>query len=259
MRRCILKSRSKLTTVILSIVIAVFILSGSIAAPILNRSLYYSQIESLNLVERTGYSEETIRAAFDEMMDYCVGGGEDSGLEFGTGDLAWSEEGKSHFDDVARLFSMDIFILEVSLGFLLLFLFSRLLIGKDDKIGEVSSQTGHLANVAPGSLGSEKTRFLHPYRFLGRGPLFWGPVVMAALFAVLGAIASRDFDSFFVKFHHVFFPGKDNWIFYEDQDEIIRILPEEVFMNFAIVILVVLLVGCAVSIIADFVVGRRAK
>ena len=251
-------AKSKLTTIVLSVSIALFILTGAIAVPIFFRGLYYSQIEKLNLVESTGYSEETIREAFDEMMDYCVGGGAGSGYKFGTGQLKWSEEGKAHFDDVAGLFSMDIFLLEISAGLLVLFLFSRLLVGTDDRVGQVSSQTGHLANAAPGSLGAERTRYLHPERILGRGPLFWGPIILIVVFGAIGLMASRDFDSFFVKFHQLFFPGKDNWIFDEAKDEIIKILPEQVFSNFALIIFGIIIGLSVISILVDFVLATRS-
>ena len=246
-------------TIILSVSIALIILTGSILVPILFRGLYYSQIDKLNLVEQTGYSEETIREAFDEMMDYCTQGGEEAGRTFGTGTLKWSEEGKAHFDDVTKLFNMDIFLFEVAVAVPILFFVAKIIVGRDDKIGEVSTVTGHLANSAPGSIGAEKTRHLHPDRILGRGPLFWGPVVLVALFGIIGAVAARDFSGFFVKFHEVFFPGKENWIFDEAQDEIIKILPEEVFRNFALIILAVIIAASVVCILADLVMGRRTK
>ncbi len=248
--------QKKIVTILLSIVIALFLLSGSIACPILIRPLYYSQIDRLNLVERSGYSEETIKTAFNEMMDYCTGGGEDAGIEFGTGELAWSEEGKAHFDDVERLFSLDILIMEISAIIIVVFVGAKIITGGDDRFGQVSTLTGHLSNTAPGSLGSERTALLHPYRFAGHGPLFWGPVILLVVFAIIGVVAAMDFDSFFVKFHHLFFPGKDNWIFDETKDEIIRILPEDVFANFALIILVILIVSCVGCIIADFIIGR---
>ena len=251
--------KSKLTTIVLSVSLAVFILTASIAIPIIFRGFYYSQIESLNLVEKSGYSEEVIIEAYDEMMDYCTEGGAGAGKVFGTGSLAWSEEGKAHFDDVQSLFDMDFFLMEVSLAVLILFLFTKFLIGRDDKLGSVSSQTGHLSNVAPGSLGAQKTKYLHPERFLGRGPLFWGPIILVVVFGVIGILAAKDFDGFFVKFHHLFFPGKDNWIFDETKDEIIKILPEEVFQNFATKIITILLGSSIVSIIVDFLLGLRKK
>ena len=216
----------KLLYLITSVFIGLFILSASIACPILIRGLYYHQIESLDLVERSGYSEETIREAFDEMMDYCTKGGESSGMTFGTGTLKWSEPGKAHFDDVERLFSLDFTLLKISAVILILFIAHRFVLNKDDRIA------------------------------LGRGPLFWGPTGLLAAITVIGISAIIDFDKFFVRFHHVFFPGKENWIFDDRYDEIIKILPEDVFMNFAIVIGALVLILCVLCIVLDFVVKR---
>ena len=252
-------AKSKLTTIVLSVAMALVILAGSILVPILYRGAYYSQIESLDLVSRSGYSEEVIREAFDEMMDYCTQGGAESGLKFGTGSLKWSEEGKAHFDDVTRLFNMDIFLFEIGVGVWVLFLFAKMVVGKDDKVGEVSTITGHLANAAPGSIGAEKSKYIHPERMLGRGPLFWGPAILMVAFGIIGLVAASNFEEFFVKFHHLFFPGKDNWVFDETKDEIIKILPEDVFQNYATLILAILLVACAICIVADFILGRKAK
>ena len=42
-----------------------------------------------------------------------------------------------------------------------------------------------------------------------------------------------DFDGLFTAFHHLFFPGKENWIFDYRTDEIILILPEEFWLRTA--------------------------
>ena len=79
-------------TVVLTAAVILLILSASIAAPILCRPFYYAHITAMDLPERTGYTAEEIRAAYDEMLDFCV-----YGTEFGTGVLPWSEEGNAHF------------------------------------------------------------------------------------------------------------------------------------------------------------------
>ena len=55
-------------------------------------------------------------------------------------------------------------------------------------------------------------------------------------FLTLGGLVALDFDRAFVVFHAVLFPGKDNWLFNPYEDEIIMALPEEFFMNCAILI-----------------------
>ena len=222
----------KISAVLISFILALFLLSGSIAFPILDRDLYYTEVTRLNLAEKTGYSEEEIHAAYDEMMDYCTKGGEKAGQTFGTGSLAFSGNGKAHFDDVERLFHLDFMVLTIS-GTLLLLLLVYFLIKKDSP-------------------------FL-PWRFFGRGPLFWGPVGLAAAFLCIGGLAAVDFDRFFVSFHHFFFPGKENWVFHKKTDEIIRILPQEVFQYFGLIVLGTLLLLCILCVVLDFVMEKRMK
>ena len=78
------------------------------------------------------------------------------------------------------------------------------------------------------------------------------------MFLLVGALAALDFNRAFVAFHVLFFPGKDNWLFDPRTDQIINILPQEFFRNCAILILVLLITGCAVLILWDLRRGRRA-
>ena len=99
---------SKLATAALTVILALLVLSASIAVPILFRPFYYIQIDALRLPERTGWAEEVIREAYDEVLDFCV-----LGTPFGTGELSWSESGRSHFADVRVLFRADFLVLGV--------------------------------------------------------------------------------------------------------------------------------------------------
>ena len=64
---------SKPLSLLLSLLTALAVLSGSIAAPLLCRPFYYAHIDALGLVEYTGLTREQITEAFDQMMDYCLG------------------------------------------------------------------------------------------------------------------------------------------------------------------------------------------
>lgn len=209
---------SKPLAVLMSIAIALALLTGAIAAPILCRPFYYAHIGPLKLVERTGYTQEEIKTAFDEMLDYCLGG-----EEFSTGVLKWSESGKSHFTDVRFLFQLDLNVLACSLGLL-----------------------------AALALLSWRGR-QRPALLLGRGPAFWAGTGLGAVFLVVAALAAMDFDRAFVVFHALFFPGKDNWLFDPNEDQIINILPQEFFRNCAVLILAILILGCIALIVFDLV------
>ena len=216
--------RSRLLSALLAAAIALALLTGSIALPIVCRPFYYAHIGALHLDERTGLSRAEIRTAYDEMLDYCLGA-----PEFSTGVLKWSESGKSHFTDVRFLFLLDLrLFFAAAAAILFLIVLARLC-----------------------------RRSFSP--LLGRGPCFWAGAGLGGLFLIVGGLAALDFDRAFVVFHTLFFPGKDNWLFDPDADEIINILPQQFFMDCAILILLALALGCAALILADLCRGRRPR
>ncbi len=216
--------QSKLLSLLLAAAAAAVLLSGAIAVPILCRPFYYAHIGPLQLEEATGYTRSEIRTAYDEMLDYCLGG-----EEFSTGVLRWSESGKAHFTDVRVLFLLDLKVLAVSAAVLIL------------------------------TLIAARLTKLRPARLAGRGPAFWAGAGLGGLFLILGGLAALDFDRAFVVFHSLFFPGKTNWLFDPRTDEIINILPEVFFRNCAILILTVLILGCAGLIVGDLLAGRKGR
>ena len=214
---------SKPLCVLTAVLTALTLLTAAIAAPILCRPFYYAHIGPMDLEARTGLTRDEIKTAFNEVLDYCLGA-----AEFSTGVLRWSESGKAHFTDVRVLFLLDLRVLAVSAG---------LLIG----ILLVSRKTGQA-----------------PARPLGRGPTFWAGAGLGGVFLLVGALAALDFDRAFVLFHALFFPGKDNWLFDPATDQIINILPQVFFRNCAILILVLLVLGCAALILWDLRQTKRA-
>ena len=215
---------SRLLTILLAIAAALVLLTGAIALPILCRPFYYAHIGPLHLTEQTGLTEEEIRTAYDEMLDFCLGA-----PEFSTGALSWSQSGRDHFADVRVLFLLDLAVLALSAALLLLWF----LLGR--RMGLV------------------------PRPLLGRGPGFWASVGLGIVFAVVGLLASLDFERAFVVFHALFFPGKDNWLFDPAVDQIILILPEVFFRNCALLIGGLILLWCAILIGTDLWLGRRRR
>lgn len=209
--------KEKLLSLCKAVLTALCVLTGSIAVPLLLRPFHAWHVGPLDLEAASGLTREEIRVAYDQMMDYCLG----LRTDFAVGVLPFSESGASHFADVRFLFLLDLWVLVLSAGALIaLWFYCR-----------------------------HKAVELH--RFGGHGPAFWGCVGLGAAFALIGGLAALDFDRFFTLFHAVFFPGKDNWIFYTNQDPVILILPQEFFRNCAILILAVLLITCTVLILRD--------
>lgn len=209
-----------------SLAAALATVAGAIAAPILCRPFYYAQIRSLQIGQRTGLSEEVIRGAYDEVMDFLV-----YGAPFGTGELAYTAEGESHFVDCRKLFVLDFWVLGISVAVLLALLC----------VFVCKKKTGAAAQK---------------YRHL---PVFWSAAGMCAVFAVLAVWGAVDFDSLFVAFHATFFPGKSNWIFDPRYDQIINILPQQFFLHCAALIAGLIFAAVFAFFTADALWRRKQK
>lgn len=218
-------NRSKPFTILLIVTIILFFLSAAIALPILCRPYYYWQIDALDLVGRTGFDYDTIRAAYDDVMDYLLHGG-----AFRTGALEWSSDGFAHFADCRILFHTD-FTLAASSAVLLGALYAL-----------------------------RRWKQIEFVRFLGKGPAFWAFAVLAAFFLVLGLWALADFNSLFRAFHAVLFPGQTNWLFDPDRDEIIRILPDDFWARTGAVVLALCIGGSGVNaLVCEKLYRRRMR
>lgn len=209
--------RQKCFSVLSAVATAFCVLTGAIAVPLLVRPFYWLHIQPLQLETSSGLSAAQIRQAYDHVMDYCLGLRPD----FSAGVLPFSAEGASHFADVRALFLLDLSVLLLSAAVL----------------------------VALGIYCRHKAVRLH--RFGGRGPAFWGCIGLGTAFMLIGALAATDFDRAFAIFHTLFFPGKDNWMFYPTADPVILLLPQEFFRNCALLILLVLLTCCTALIVRD--------
>ena len=190
-----------------AVLIALVIVAGAIALPILCRSFYYLHIKPMEISERVDLTAGQVKEAYNEVMDYCTGVTD----AFSAGALPFSQEGAAHFADVRKLFILDLWALAVA---------SVLL-------------------VALKWFG-RKT----PHRLLGRTPGFWSAVGLGVSFATVGALATIDFDKAFTVFHKLLFLGKDNWMFSPYQDPVILMLPWEFFRNCAVLIFAVIVLCC---------------
>ena len=192
--------KTKLLSVLCAVCVCFFLLTAAIGLPIYIRPFYYAHIEAFDLARVSGYSEAEIREAYDEVLDYLTL----PGKEFGTGVLPHSADGKAHFEDCKVLFDLNASILLGSGLVLAVLFFMR------KKWG--------------------------PYRIGKHSAAFWAAVLSVTAPIMIGCLAALDFDRAFVIFHSIFFPGKTNWVFDWYTDQIIRVLPQEFFMDCAILI-----------------------
>lgn len=218
--------KNKVITIIFCICLVLFMLTFCIALPIYCRFFYYIQIKTLGLEASTGWSYDTIKTAYDEVLDFCTLPWVNS---FSSGELKFSADGAAHFADCKVLFNLDFSVLVISAAALV-----TIIILHARKIITLEKFKGHRA-------------------------YFYSAIVSIVLPVVLAALISIDFDRAFEIFHTIFFPGKTNWVFDWNADEIIRVMPEQFFMNCAIIIGVALVTFSATLIAVDLVKFRKQK
>lgn len=209
---------NRFLAILLAVAVFFFIFTVSIGLPIYIRPFYYAHIEALNLPGVSGFATDQIKEAYDEVLDYLTL----PGREFGTGIMACSASAADHFRDCKVLFDLNAGILLISTAVILALLILQ-------RFGAVSAL----------EIGS-------------RSGAFWGALSAVGFPLVIGALAALDFDRAFVIFHSIFFPGKDNWLFSWYDDQIIRVLPQQFFMNCAILIGVGILVLSVGILAAEF-------
>lgn len=212
--------KNKIISAVFCVTLCLLIITFSIGLPIYFRPFYYLQINALQIPEKTGYSYETVKGAYDEVLDYLTL----PNKEFGAGDLTYSQSGKSHFEDCKVLFDLNITVLLVSLLTVVV-----ILVLKKRGVFSLSKQKGYNLWFKSGAS-------------------------VLTVFAVVGVLASLNFDVAFTVFHKLFFPDKENWVFDSRYDPVIEILPQQFFMNCAILILsfiCILSVACIIYGIAD--------
>lgn len=226
--------KNRLFTILFGILFALFIVSFGIAFPILFRPFYYWQINSsiipigeASVYWKPEWDYSTIKQAYNEVLDFCCFPWD---KEFSAGVFKFSSDGASHFADCKGLFMLDFIVLGLTF-----FGVGTLHILKRKKIIEFT-------------------------KLFNRSVYFWSGVTIVSVFLIiLVAILIAGFDKAFETFHAIFFPGKGNWIFYYDVDEIINVMPEEFFLSCAICIGSLIFAGCGISIASDFIKFKKKE
>lgn len=209
--------------------LVILILTFSIGLPIYCRFFYYIQIKTLGLEQKTGWDYNTIKEAYDEVLDFCTL----PGKSFGAGALKWSEEGAAHFADCKVLFNLNFY------GLLCSFIITlSIVVLHCFKVITLCKPLGHRAYFTAAAVAL---------------------AAFVTVVAVVGIACAVDFDKAFEAFHSIFFPGKSNWQFDPRNDQIIEVMPEEFFINCAILIGVSLVAIPSALIAADVLLTRRQK
>ena len=214
---------SRIISILVIVVSPVFFIAVAAFFTCSFRPFYYMLIGPLKIEETSGYSREVIVEAFDDVMNFIW-----RGAEFKTGQLAWTEEEKAHFEDCVPLFKLQL-ILTVVLGILLL-TYAFLI----------------------------KFKVIKHKKVLGISPIAYGGAAAILILAAVGLFAAIDFDKLFEVFHHIAFPGKENWMFDYQTEQIINILPESFFLA-CLILIVSIVVLLSIGSIVFGLVTRTKK
>ncbi|MGX7197005.1 TIGR01906 family membrane protein [Enterococcus olivae] len=166
------------------------IISLAIAVTINFRPLYAWDIDFLGILNYTSLSKEELLKNYELLLGFLNNPWNQT---LALPDFPMSEAGAGHFYDVKKLFLLNYSILAVT--------------------------------VIPSGL------FLY---YCQKNQRFWRlirPAQWAMAVPVLfGGLMVIGFDTFFVKFHELFF-NNDDWLFNPVTDPIINVLPEQFFMH----------------------------
>lgn len=190
-----------------------FLITLAITVTINFRPLYVFTVDRFDLVAISGLDQGTLLDNFDQLMDFLNKPWISS---MNLPDFPMSEAGYGHFVDVKKLFMLNYGVLLLTLLPAVFYL-----------------------------------RHLHKSARLWKlvRPFQWGMGVPV----VLGFVMAIGFDTFFVKFHELFF-SNDDWLFDPATDPIINVLPEGFFMYCFILAFVLIEVFFLIMV----VIGRRS-
>jgi integral membrane protein (TIGR01906 family) len=95
------KSISKLTTIVLSLALSLFLISLAVKVTLSFRQLYYFDIDNLNIAKDYGMKKDTIIKNYDILIDYL----QDKNIaKLSMPDFPTSREGEIHFVEVKNIF-----------------------------------------------------------------------------------------------------------------------------------------------------------
>lgn len=166
-----------------------FLLTLAITITINFRPLYRFSIQRFDLLTISGLDQGTLLKNFDQLMDFL---NKPWITSMNLPDFPMSAAGYGHFVDVKYLFLLNYAVLLVTVIPAVAYL---LYLKRNGRLWQL----------------------VRPFQ--------WGMGVPV----ILGFLMAIGFDTFFVKFHELFF-SNDDWLFDPATDPIINVLPEGFFM-----------------------------
>lgn len=172
------------------VALILFLISLAVAITINFRPLYVFDIKYLNILDQTTVDQPRLLHNYDLLMRSL---NDPFRAVTSLPDFPMSAAGQGHFVDVKKLFLLDYAVLLVT-------------------VVPAGLYLRHLWQTR------RQWKLVRPFQIAVVVPL------------LLGLVMAAGFDTFFVKFHELFF-SNDDWLFDPRTDPIITVLPEAYFMH----------------------------
>jgi integral membrane protein (TIGR01906 family) len=157
--------RNNIFSTVLPVIISLFIIFSAVKVTLMFKTLYYLDIEYLNIEKESNFSRDEIIKNYDYVIDYLLNQKEE---KFNLPSIPYTNNGAIHFEDVKNLFTAIDYLLVIT---------------------GIFSAIGIYYNIKNRRLGFLKTT---------SSLLIILPIVLFTVFII-------DFDSAFTTFHKIFF------------------------------------------------------
>lgn len=91
----------RLLNILISFLLTIFIISGSVILGLKCKSLYYYDVKKLNISDISGFSDTEIKLNYNYLIDYNLNNKVE---EFNLPTIEYSKNGKIHFEEVRNIF-----------------------------------------------------------------------------------------------------------------------------------------------------------
>lgn len=175
-----------------------FLITMSINIITKDKEYYYVYSQENNITEYTGLNADKVEDMYSNLIDYIYKGDES------LINKDFNEREVSHMVDVHKLYNLNMTVTYITSGILIASIIYLVVAYKN--------------NIS----------LYRDLRFIRNAFL----IILLAIIILTGII-SLDFDQAFIKFHELFF-NNDFWLLDPRTDVMIRMLPQDFFMNMAI-------------------------
>lgn len=188
----------KIVFIFIALSAILFSISMSINIITKDKNYYYEYSQKNNITEYTGLNADKLEDMYSNLIDYIYSGDESLiNKDFNKREV-------THMLDVHKLYNLNMIVTYITSSILIACIIYLVISYK------------------------KKINLYNELRYVRNAFL----IILLAIIILVGII-SIDFDSAFIKFHELFF-NNDLWLLNPKTDIMIRMLPQEFFMNMAI-------------------------